>query len=157
MLCPHTSKRSQGPTSASLCERYVTALPRSRRPSEEYRYQCRDAASRLLSRLVCLDDKTVDDGLTTSVPRDLAIVLGPWSRENLVNVLNHLSRGDATTVPPREHSFCLAASYLEERSRSREIGTGGQPLRSKPLVSCGMATRATIPVGHIELPFGYVR
>src|SRR4051812_11678225 len=121
------------------------------RPSEEYRYQCRDAASRLVCRLVCLDEKTVDDGLTTSVPRDLAIVLGPWSRQKLVNVLNHLSRGDATTVPPREQSFCLAASYLEERSRSWEIGTGGQALRSKPLVSCGMATRATVPACHVEL------
>ena len=128
-----------------------------RRPSEEYCYQCRDAASRLLSRLVCLDEKTVDDRLTTSVPRDLAIVLGPWSRQKLVNVLNHLSRGDATTVPPREQSFCLAASYLEERSRSWEIGTGGQALRSKPLISCGMATRATVPACHVELPFGYVR
>src|SRR4051812_4115171 len=85
------------------------------------------------------------------VPRDLAIVLGPWSRQKLVNVLNHLSRGDATTVPPREQSFCLAASYLEERSRSWEIGTGGQALRSKPLVSCGMATRATVPACHVEL------
>src|SRR6187455_570318 len=72
--------------------------------SEEYRYQSRDAASRLLSRLVCLDEKAVYDGLTTSVPRDLATVLGPWSRQKLVNVLNHLSRGDATTVPPREQS-----------------------------------------------------
>src|SRR5215218_6141583 len=125
--------------------------------SEEYRYQCRDAAPRLLSRLVCLSEKTVDDRLTTSVPRDLAIVLGPWSRQKLVNVLNHLSRGDATTVPPREQSFCLAASYLEERSRSWEIGTGGQALRSKPLVSCGMATRATVPACHVELPFGYFR
>ena len=130
---------------------------RSRRPSEEYRYQCRDAASRLLSRLVCLDEKTVDDRLTTSVPRNLAIVLGPWSRQKLVNVLNHLSRGDATTVPPREQSFRLAASYLEERSRSWEVGAGGQTLRSKPLVSCGMATRTTVPVGHVELPFGHTR
>src|SRR5215207_9344790 len=125
--------------------------------SEEYRYQSRDAASRLLSRLVSLDEKTVDDGLTASVPRDLVIVLRPWSRQKLINVLNHLNRGDATTVPPREQSFCLAASYREERSRSREIGAGGQALRSKPLVSCGMATRATVPIGHVELPFGYVR
>src|SRR5215208_2769511 len=125
--------------------------------SEEYRYQSRDAASRLLSRLVCLDEKTVDDGLTTSVPRDLAIVLALWSRQKLVNVLDHLSRGDATTVPPGEQSFCLAASYVEERSRSWEIGAGGQALRSKPLVSCGMATCATVPVGHVELLFGHTR
>src|SRR5215212_455502 len=128
-----------------------------RRPSEEYRYQCRDAASRLLSRLVRLNEKTVDDGLTTSVTRNLAIVFRPWSRQKLVNVLDHLSRGDETTIPPREQSFCLAASYLEERSRSWEIGTGGQALRSKPLVSCGMATRATVPACHVELPFGYFR
>ena len=61
------------------------------------------------------------------------------------------------TVPPGEQSFCLAASYLEERSRSWEIGAGGQALRSKPLVPCGMATRATVPICHVELPFGYTR
>jgi hypothetical protein len=42
-------------------------------PSEEYRYQRRDAASRRLGRLVCLDEKTVDDGLATRRPCDFAI------------------------------------------------------------------------------------
>jgi hypothetical protein len=52
--------------------------------------------------LIRLREQTVDDGLTTRRPCDFAVLLNPWSRQKLVNVLNHLSRGDAMTVPPRE-------------------------------------------------------
>src|SRR5215216_1121249 len=58
---------------------------------------------------------------------------------------------------PGEQSFCLAASYLEESSCTWKIGAGGQALRSKPLVSCGLPASATVPVGHVELPFGQTR
>ena len=71
--------------------------------------------------LICRDEKTVDDGLTTRRPYDFAVLSILWSRQKLVDVMDHLSRGDATTVPPGEQSFCLAASYLEERSRTWEI------------------------------------
>src|SRR5215213_6988169 len=76
------------------------ALRRPALPSEEYRYQRRSNSSRLVRRLVCLDEKTVDDGLTAGMLDGFRALRRPGKKR--VDMLDDIVRGHEAPGLARE-------------------------------------------------------